>query len=193
MEVLLFLGLIGFIVFLITKSGKSNDRVISDHDRLIRQRNKPESSKQVRLKRTPPKQLVLRGKAYVTDGDGLRIAKQELRLFGIDAPEFNHPWGKKAKWHLVSLCKGQEIEATIVDCDHFDRSVAICRLSDGRDLSEEMVKAGLALDWPKFSNGVYRHSEPAGVRKKLWLVDARQKGRMHVWDAYEAKQQQNSS
>ncbi|MDE0000431.1 MAG: hypothetical protein OXQ89_22020, partial [Rhodospirillaceae bacterium] len=33
------------------------------------------------------------GKAYVTDGDGIRVDKQEVRLAGLDAPE----WDQKAK------------------------------------------------------------------------------------------------
>ena len=32
------------------------------------------------------------GKAYVTDGDGIRVAGQEVRLAGLDAPE----WDQKA-------------------------------------------------------------------------------------------------
>jgi hypothetical protein len=50
-----------------------------------------------------------------------------------------------------------------------------------------MVKTGLAIDWAKFSGGVYRKLEPDRVRKKLWLADARQKGRMDVWERFEAR------
>lgn len=50
----------------------------------------------------------------------------------------------------------------------------------------------MALDWPKFSGRAYTHLEPAGVRKKLWLADARQKGRMDVWRRYDAWKAQNS-
>ena len=56
--------------------------------------------------------------------------------------------------------------------------VATCYLEDGRDLSAEMVKAGLALDWPKFSNGLYACHEPEGIRKKHWKAAARQRGDM---------------
>jgi endonuclease YncB( thermonuclease family) len=48
---------------------------------------------------------------------------------------------------------------------------------DGRDLSVEMVAAGLAIDWPKFSGGKYRHLEPPDARKRMWRADARQKGK----------------
>ncbi len=133
---------------------------------------------------------VIRGRAYVVDGDTVVIRKTQIRLFGVDAPEMNHPYGKKAKWALVKLCKGQEVKAEVTDVDAHGRTVAKCFLPDGRDLSAEMVKLGLAIDWPKFSDGAYRSLEVPDVRKKLWLADARQKGRMHIWDKYDAKQKE---
>jgi endonuclease YncB( thermonuclease family) len=134
-----------------------------------------------------PTKSVLQGSAYVVDGDTLVIKKTQVRLFGVDAPEMNHPYGKKAKWALVSLCKGQIVHAKVTDQDTHGRTVAKCHLEDGRDLSAEMVKLGLAIDWPKFSGGKYRSLELPDVRKKLWLADARQKGRMYVWEKFEAK------
>ncbi|WP_298909627.1 thermonuclease family protein [uncultured Aliiroseovarius sp.] len=127
------------------------------------------------------------GPAYIVDGDTIKIKKTQIRLFGIDAPELNHPHGKKAKWELVGLCKGQTIRAVITDEDDHGRTVAKCYLPDGRDLSAEMVKAGLAIDWPKFSGGQYRPLEVENARKKMWLADARQKGRIHVWEQYEER------
>ncbi|WP_421701776.1 thermonuclease family protein [Aliiroseovarius sp.] len=145
-----------------------------------------------RAKPTPSKpQLV--GRAFVVDGDTIKIQKTQIRLFGIDAPEMNHPYGKKAKWELVALCKGKDVRAEITDTDDHGRTVAKCYLEDGRDLSAEMVKAGLAIDWPKFSGGKYRHLEVANARKKMWLADARQKGRIHVWEQFEAKQRAQAS
>jgi endonuclease YncB( thermonuclease family) len=129
-------------------------------------------------------QETISGKAYIIDGDSLVIRKQELRLFGVDAPEFDHPYGKSAKSALIQLCNGHVIRAEIVDTDIYGRKVARCTLPDGRDLSAEMVKLGLAIDWAKFSGGVYRPFEIEGVRRKLWLADARQKGRMDVWEKY---------
>ena len=134
---------------------------------------------------TPPR--VLEGPAYVTDGDTIAIQKTQVRLYGIDAPELHHPYGKKAKWAMVNLCKGHKIRAEITNEDEYGRTVAKCFLPDGRDLSEEMVKLGLAIDWPKFSGGKYGNLEITGVRKKLWLADARQKGRMHVWEKFDAQ------
>jgi micrococcal nuclease len=120
----------------------------------------------------------LRGRAWVIDGDTIDIGGTRIRLSGIDAPEMDHPYGKNAKWALVNLCKGQEVRAVFSGDLTHDRTVATCYLPDGRDLSAEMVKAGMAIDWKKFSGGKYRGLEPDGIRKKLWRCDARQKGLM---------------
>ena len=124
-------------------------------------------------------------KPLIRDTSGTGPA--QIRLFGIDAPELEHPYGQKAKWALVKLCKGRNIRAEITEKDHFGRTVAKCYLPDGRDLSAEMVKIGMAIDWPKFSGGIYRKLETPDARKKLWLATARQQGKMQVWEQFEAK------
>ncbi|SDK17254.1 thermonuclease family protein [Aliiruegeria lutimaris] len=131
---------------------------------------------------------ILSGPAWIVDGDTIKVQNTQIRLFGIDAPELNHPYGKNAKWALHRLCKGHTVRAEISEMDDYGRTVARCYLSDGRDLSAEMVKQGLAIDWPKFSGGLYRNLEPSDVRKKLFLADARQKGKMHVWKKFEERQ-----
>lgn len=132
-------------------------------------------------KRNPVKPALnaaLTGRCWVVDGDTIDIGGTRIRLAGIDAPELDHPFGKNAKWFLVRLCQGHEVKAVFhADLTH-DRTVATCFLPDGRDLSAEMVKAGMAVDWPKFSGGKYRDLEVPGIRKKLWRCDARQKGTM---------------
>lgn len=126
-------------------------------------------------------ETTITGKCYVIDGDTIQIGKVRLRLAGIDAPELDHPWGQKAKWELVRLCKGAVITAELEQDISYDRLVATCYLPDGRDLSAEMVRLGFALDWPKFSGGKYSHLEPEGARKKHWKAAARQRGHMHVF------------
>ncbi|MEP1198090.1 thermonuclease family protein [Tateyamaria sp.] len=106
----------------------------------------------------------------------------------MDAPELNHPYGQKAKWALHRLCKGHTIRVEVTEVDHYGRTVAKCYLPDGRDLSAEMVKMGLAIDWPKFSGRKYSHLEVPGVRKKLFLANARQTGRMDTWHQFEDQQ-----
>ncbi len=131
----------------------------------------------------------LKGLAWITDGDTIKIKHTQIRLFGIDAPELDHPYGQKAKWALQKLGKGQTVRAEITEKDHYGRTVAKCYLSDGRDLSAEMVMLGLALDWPKYSGGRYSKLETQDARRHLFLADARQKGRMHVWRNFEARRE----
>lgn len=156
-------------------------------------RRAPPRARSPELRREPPREMrvvvpaphrpapaarLLRGPAWVVDGDTIIIDKVSIRLAGIDAPELDHPFGKQAKWALFKLCQGQAVTARVLPELSYDRLVAECTLPDGRDLAAEMVKLGLALDWPKFSGGKYRSLEPQGVRKKLWRANLRQRGMM---------------
>ena len=123
-------------------------------------------------------QQIIRGHCWVIDGDTIVINKVHIRLAGIDAPELDHRYGQKAKRAMMNLCRGQVVTAVTDGSTSHERVVATCTLDDGRDLSAEMVRIGLALDWGKHSGGRYRHLEVEGIRKKLWRVEARHKGRM---------------
>ncbi|MDO6478880.1 thermonuclease family protein [Shimia thalassica] len=196
MELLIGALILAAMVFFVLR-GKT-DQTDYDPPKASRQ---PSPPPRVSHRRTPrfdgqtakhvERERVLTGPAWITDGDTIKIAKQQIRLFGIDAPELNHPHGENAKWALHKLCKGQIIRAEITDEDEYGRVVARCYLPDGRDLSAEMVKQSMAIDWPKFSGGKYTELEAPDVRKKLFLADARQKGRMHIWEKYEARQKTN--
>ena len=184
----------GVGVWVIAASGARNRRDYSkpsERDSLAPRRDVPVAGRRpfnAKTARPISSKTVLVGRAYVVDGDTIAIRKTQIRLFGIDAPELSHPYGQKAKWELVALCNGKSVQAEIIEQDAHGRTVARCYLDDGRDLSAEMVKSGLAIDWPKFSGGQYSALEVAGARKKMWLADARQKGRMHVWERFEARQ-----
>lgn len=178
METYIFAVIVAIVLFLIMGGRGARKR----HDNSYGLYNNRKKSE-----KTPFKNSVINGRAYVVDGDTLTIQKTQVRLFGVDAPELDHPYGKNAKGALLSLCKGHDVRAEVIAQDTHGRTVARCYLADGRDLSAEMVKLGLAIDWARFSNGQYQSLEPPGVRKKLWLADARQKGRMDVWEKYAAK------
>lgn len=114
-----------------------------------------------------PESMRLTGKAYIIDGDTIKIKGVKIRLAGIDAPELNMPWGQKSKWTMVDICKGQTIVAELDGERSHDRLVGTCFLPDGRDIGAEIIKRGLALDLPHFSGGKYRKLEPEGARRKL--------------------------
>lgn len=120
----------------------------------------------------------LKGKCHVIDGDTIVISGTKIRIAGIDAPELDQPCGKNSKFALIALCKGRQVEAVLQPEISYDRIVAKCILEDGTDLAAELVKQGLALDWPRFSGGAYRHLEPEGARDKLWRCAAKHQGRL---------------
>lgn len=193
MEILVILFVIGLVVVLITNALKPKQKRLPPKIRPNTTRKRPTPQPfDKRSARATPTEKTITGPAYVIDGDSLVIRKTQVRIFGVDAPELNHPFGKKAKWAMVALCKGKQIRAEVTEIDAHGRTVARCYLPDGRDLSAEMVKQGLAIDWPKFSGGKYRSMEPADARKKMWLADARQKGRMEVWRQFEAEQKRKA-
>jgi endonuclease YncB( thermonuclease family) len=120
----------------------------------------------------------LTGPARVADGDSLEIAGRRVRLFGIDAPELHqdcrmadgraYDCGAAARRALTELVGSQPVTCAPVGTSH-DRAVALCR-AGGRDLSEELVRAGHALELPNFSRGRYRAAEreAKAARRGLW-------------------------
>lgn len=183
--------LAGLIAFIVGTSSLDKHRQSGAAPRLPKPAQSPRHQHQ-RFEAEPatpvPSTPLSVGKAYVIDGGSLGICRRQVRLFGGDAPELNYPFGQKAKWAMVALCKGQVIRAEVTDTDAHGRTMARCYPPDGRDLSAEILRQGLAIDWVKFSGGKYRAMEVPDARKKLWLADARQNGRMHVGRKFEARQ-----
>lgn len=105
--------------------------------------------------------LILTLAAYaVTDGDTLKSGGVGVRLWGIDAAEMSAPAGPAARAALGRLTGGATLRCEVRDIDRYRRIVARCALPDGRDLACEMVRAGHARDWPRYSGGAYAGCAP---------------------------------
>ena len=109
------------------------------------------------------------------DGDTCRIkvtdSKVEIvrkvRLSGIDAPEQGQTHWKESRDFLVNLLTGKELE---LQCNgtSFDR--ATCRIFiKSMEVNDEMVKNGMAWNYPQFSERRYYKSELEAREKKLGL------------------------
>lgn len=94
--------------------------------------------------------LCLTAALTITDGDTIREGALRVRIWGIDAPEMDT---------RRDLIDGQPVGCNPVDTDRYGRTVAQCWLPDGRDLACEMVRAGWAVDMPRYSKGAYRRCE----------------------------------
>ena len=92
----------------------------------------------------------------IIDGDTYDIllnGKQtRVRMFGIDAPERGMDFYRVSKEYLGELCMDQVIRLEVVNTDRYGRMVAKSFLSDGRELGAEMIRAGLAWHFKRYSD-----------------------------------------
>lgn len=106
------------------------------------------------------------------DGDTCRIKrggkKIKIRLAGIDAPETGQDNAESSKNFLIKQLKGKKIT---LDCVDESMNRENCYIFVGKtDIQREMVKAGWAFDYPKYSNGKYKleQDEAKKSKKGIW-------------------------
>lgn len=91
----------------------------------------------------------------VSDGDTITVlhdgSGERIRLNGIDCPEKAQPFGKKAKQFTSTMVFGKEVMVQAKDTDRYGRTVADVILPDGRNLNRELVTAGMAWWYGKYS------------------------------------------
>lgn len=97
---------------------------------------------------------VVAGKAYVTDGDGLRVLGCTIRIAGIDAPEHDQPathrdgyrieHGKRVKSELIQAIGGRHVRISVERHDRYNRVVGTVTC-DGKDVGEWLVHNGYAF------------------------------------------------
>jgi endonuclease YncB( thermonuclease family) len=113
------------------------------------------------------------GAARVIDGDSIVVAGTEIRIYGIDAPEFRQtcrkggrswPCGRVATGAMRSMVAGREIRCRPREQDRYGRTVAICR-AGSLDLGAAMVKGGQAVSY-----GAYEadQSDARDARRGIW-------------------------
>jgi endonuclease YncB( thermonuclease family) len=95
---------------------------------------------------------------YVRDGDTIELGEMAIRLQGLAAPEWNEPGGTEARKPMIELVHGRMVRCELDGTRTYDRCVGICYV-DGEDISEVMVRRGLARACPRFSQGRYGDAE----------------------------------
>lgn len=93
----------------------------------------------------------------VLDGDTftLKGESRRIRVWGLDAPEWNHQGGSAATSTLQSLISGERLRCAVIDIDRYGRLVAQCLLPDDRDIAAEMIRFGVATEYCRYSRGYY--------------------------------------
>ena len=110
---------------------------------------------------------IIRGMAYVIDGDTIRIEGRSIRLNGIDAEELDEPHGNVARKILIGAIAGRTVTCRDLGDRSYKRIVAVCYNYRGQDIAALVIASGGALDCKRYSGGRYRHLEPNGSRKIL--------------------------
>lgn len=118
---------------------------------------------------------------YVKDGDSIVVnlngRETEVRLYGIDAPEFGQAYGEKSTKALRKLLAGHEVGIEPVTTDRYGRTVALV-FADGKNVCEAMVADGQAWLYTKYCKksfcGKWRKDEENArkARLGLWRKDS---------------------
>lgn len=112
------------------------------------------------------------GTAWLKDGDSFVINKQEIRVLGLNTPEWGNPWGKTAKFYLLNRIKGKELTCTHDNqYGKYKRLLASCTV-DGGNIAAWLIKSGMACATRKY--------DKTFVKEEMFA----RKHRLGIWGAY---------
>ncbi len=111
------------------------------------------------------------------DGDSLKVAGQDIRLKGIDAPEMSqwcqnrvgrdYACGVEAKKWLRARLQRGAVSCAIEGRDRYGRLLGTCKLGEEL-LNDAIVREGLAVDY-----GGYRSAQSHAQRQQIGLWSGR--------------------
>lgn len=117
----------------------------------------------------------------VIDGDSLKVRagrkNYEIRLYGIDAPEYDQPYASKAKKLVKKTILGKKVDVTPVEWDRYHRLVAIVE-RDGQSINKRLISSGLAWYYPRYCKmkvcGSWKQEgkKSRKARKNIWSTSS---------------------
>jgi micrococcal nuclease len=111
----------------------------------------------------------------ISDGDTIKVmhngVAEKIRLNGIDCPEKDQPFGTKAKQFASDMVFGQVVKVVGHGKDKYGRTIGEVILEDGRNLNKELIKAGMAWWYKKYSKD----------KELKALANAAKKAKMGLW------------
>lgn len=128
-------------------------------------------------------QMEWSGRAHVIDGDSLYVGHAEVRLFGIDSPEYEQrceladggSWAcdEAATSLLKRLAQDRTIACKSEGLDRHDRMIATC-WADGVDLGGQLVADGLSWAYRQYSMRYVRIEDRArAAGRGIWRDGSR--------------------
>ncbi|WP_045771493.1 thermonuclease family protein [Xanthomonas albilineans] len=118
------------------------------------------------------------GRATVTDGDTLTVAKQRIRLWGIDAPESaqqcttkdgrSWPCGRRSAAALDGYVLDKTVRCQPKDTDRYGRVVAECFVQ-GQSVNRWMVSSGWAVAYRQYATAfIADEADARQHQRNLW-------------------------
>jgi endonuclease YncB( thermonuclease family) len=115
----------------------------------------------------------------VTDGDTLTVLRarhpERVRLRGVDAPERRQAYGDRARRFTADLAFDRTVTVRGTGRDRNGRLLGDVILPDGRSLNQELVRAGYAWWFRKYSRDAHLarlEEEARASRRGLWADEA---------------------
>jgi endonuclease YncB( thermonuclease family) len=126
----------------------------------------------------------------IADGDSLDVMWRgrtvQIRLNGIDAPEYGQPWSRNARSALAALVASQNVRVQVVDTDRYGRAVATVSVhAAGRwiEVNRALVRQGHAWVYRRYNrdrSALAAEQEARSAGSGLWSLPASQ--RVPPWD-----------
>jgi micrococcal nuclease len=115
----------------------------------------------------------------ITDGDTIKVLRdgraETVRLQGVDAPEKRQAYGERARRFAADLSFDRTVVVRATGRDRNGRLLGEVVLPDGRSLNQELVRAGYAWWFRKYSRDVRLtrlEEEARQDRRGLWADHA---------------------
>jgi len=118
------------------------------------------------------------GRAFIVDGDSIRIGGVEIRLEGIDAPEWDQTctdpdgrtWacGRAATGQLKAYTRDRTLTCHPRAIDRYGRVVATCLLPDGADVNARLVREGWAVAYGFSRIYTAEEAEAKAAKRGIW-------------------------
>ena len=114
----------------------------------------------------------------VIDGDSIVVGGREVRLEGIDAPEYHqdcynaegkaYACGVRAMEYMQNLTKDQKLRCEPIEIDRYKRVVAVC-FAGKTNLNAEMVRSGNAVAYDRYDDTYVKDEQDAREHKRgIW-------------------------
>jgi endonuclease YncB( thermonuclease family) len=113
----------------------------------------------------PSSKQTVQGPAEVTDGDTVVVVGVTVRLKGVDAPERDQPGGPQAT-DAMRVIVGEWLKCELTGEKTHGREIGYCVNAAGEDIAEAIIKRGLALACPRYSDRYFKFEQPEALRRQ---------------------------